>query len=136
MEKKVWVRPEMNTVTFMANEYIASTCGDTKTVYLFKCDSENDNSFFDDVGGMVYQETTGNDKLDWIGSNQDTYLGDYHACGATHEASTTDAFLDGWYKPYNNLLTAIKVKIWRGPNGDNIHCTTKIDMNTWETAKS
>lgn len=28
------------------------------------------------------------------------------------------------------------VKVWRGEKGDNTHCTTKINIKEWETAKS
>lgn len=28
------------------------------------------------------------------------------------------------------------VIVWRGPKGNNGHATTKLDMKTWETAKS
>ena len=44
----------------------------------------------------------------------DEKLGGYHACGTTHEANSTDKFLDGYYimkgsdRPQN-------VIVWRGP---------------------
>ena len=61
-------------------------------------------------------------------------LNSYHACGKTHEAPTDDEFLDGFYRPFLTLDFQ-RVKIWTD-GGTNIHCTTKLDMNSWETAKS
>lgn len=31
---------------------------------------------------------------------------------------------------------AINVIVWRGPKGDNTHCTTNLNMKEWATAKS
>ena len=31
---------------------------------------------------------------------------------------------------------AIPVVVWRGENGDNIHCNPNLNKNEWETAKS
>lgn len=56
-----------------------------------------------------------------------------HACGITHDASTADKFLDGYYV---RGLKVTPVKVWRGEKGDNTHCTTKINIKEWETAKS
>ena len=57
----------------------------------------------------------------------------------THEASTTDDFINGYLKKNFIGLPLGKsepVIIWRGENGNNIHCTTNLDMDSWETAKS
>ena len=59
----------------------------------------------------------------------------YHACGATHEAPVADEFLDGFYLPNSNPSKVTKVKIWTD-GGTNIHCTTNIHMDQWETTKS
>lgn len=147
MEKRVWVKPEMNEVAFAADEYIAA-CGDSGTVYKFTCDAGGG------VGGYVWAEDNNTDGLQsgnswgspsdggW-NSNYDDYLGGYHACGTTHEAESTDNFLNGYYLAYSkwnngnfSLADVIKVIIWRGANNDNIHCTENLDMKTWETAKS
>lgn len=55
------------------------------------------------------------------------------ACGITYDASTADKFLDGYYV---RGLKVTPVKVWRGEKGDNTHCTTKINIKEWETAKS
>lgn len=59
------------------------------------------------------------------------------ACGATHEAPSTDDFVNGFMidtRPFHDH-TAQKVIIWT-EDGTNVHCTTDLDKNTWETAKS
>ena len=50
-----------------------------------------------------------------------------------------DAFSNGYLK--KNILgkpggRRKDVIVWRGETGDNIHCTTNLNINTWETAKS
>ena len=53
-------------------------------------------------------------------------------------ASTKDAFYDG-FVDYNYNGREDKgeaVKVWRGPKQNNGHATTKLNMDTWATAKS
>lgn len=97
----------------------------------------------DILSGTVWLETNGEPGLQkkgrWEGWGEyhpgDEKLGGYHACGTTHEANSTDKFLDGYYimkgsdRPQN-------VIVWRGPKGDNTHCTTNLNMKEWATAKS
>lgn len=107
--KRAYVRPTMVGERFVANEYVAA-CGDTEYgKYKFTCDA----------GGGV---------------SGDEWLGGYHACGTTHEASTTDDFLDGYYIPDSGKVE--NVIIWRGKRGNNIHCTTNLNRDSWETTKS
>lgn len=131
MVKNVWVQPQTVVQQFVANEYVAA-CGDLNKVYKFKCDAGGGRS------GDVYLETNGKPGLqtDWWGG--DTYLSGYHACGTTHEAKTTDDFLDGYYvtSSWFGGTKTTPVIVWRGPNNDNTHCTENLDMNSWETAKS
>ena len=35
-----------------------------------------------------------------------------------------------------NTANAIPVVVWRGEHQNNLHCTTKLDINEWTTAKS
>lgn len=138
MIKNVWVQPQTVVQQFVANEYVAA-CGDQNKVYKFTCDAGGGAS------GSVYLETNGIKGLQpegywegifpWSGHwvEGDAYLSGYHACGATHEARTTDAFLNGYYVHDDNITPVI---VWRGPNNDNTHCTTKLNMNDWVTAKS
>lgn len=130
MNGQTWVRPLTMVQKFEANEY-ASGCGDSGTVYKFTCDAGGGES------GSVYLETNGRPGLQ-TGWGGDRYLSGYHACGTTHEAESTDDFLDGYYvtSSFWGNTKVTPVIVWRGPYGDNTHCTTNLDMDTWETAKS
>ena len=138
MEGRVWKRPLTEVQKFEANEYVAA-CGDSGTTYLFTCDAGGGAS------GDVYVESNGVEGLqthgEWVGGwdghwqEADRSLGGYHACETTHEADSENEFLNGYYVPYwSDDVT--KVIIWRGPYNDNVHCTTNLDKNSWETAKS
>lgn len=136
--KAMYESPKMMVQPFVPDEYVAA-CHDWNTVYKFKCDAGGG------VSGNVYVESNGVEGLQtrgqWVGGwnghwqEADQSLGGYHACGITHEADTDDAFLDGYYVPYwsNNVTNVI---IWRGPDNDNVHCTTNLNKDEWETAKS
>lgn len=121
-------KPMMNVEKFVANEYVAA-CGEENKVYKFTCDAGGGKS------GTVYLETNGKEGFQegFMGWGDDTYLGGYHACGKTHEASTTDEFLNGYYIANGKVTPVI---VWRGEDGRNTHCTTNLDMNSWTTAKS
>lgn len=134
---KKWSRPVTMVQKFEANEYVAA-CGDSGTTYLFTCDAGGGDS------GNVYVESNDVEGLQtsatgswWAGNYvpADRSLGGYHACGTTHEANSEDDFLRGYYVPYwsDNVTEVI---IWRGPYNNNVHCTTNLDQDSWETAKS
>ena len=137
MEGRVWKRPLTEVQKFEANEYVAA-CGDSGTTYLFTCDAGGGES------GNVYVESNGVEGLQtrssgswWAGNYvpADDSLGGYHACGTSHEADSDDEFLNGYYVPYwSDDVT--KVIIWRGPHNNNVHCTTNLNKDEWETAKS
>ena len=151
MEKRIWSKPEMHEFAFAANEYVAA-CGDEHKKYLFTCDAGGGKSGYvwiednkkdglqsDDYWALGTWPTGGSSSRD----EYDHFLGGYHACGATHEASTTDDFYNGYYLAKDkcnngnfNLLDVLKVIIWRGPKNNDTHCTTNLDMNSWTTAKS
>ena len=125
-----YVKPMMDSEVFVANEYF-SACGDSGTTYLFKCDAGQTWL----TGSTVY--TNGPDGI--MNTDDDVYLGSYHKCGKTHYASKTDEFIEGYLR--KNFIgfplgKRQEVIIWRGENGDNVHCTTNLDINEWETAKS
>lgn len=137
MERRVWTCPLTEVQKFEANEYVAA-CGDHGTTYLFKCDAGGG------VSGNVYVESNGVEGLQtrssgsWWGGDYvpaDKSLGGYHACGTAHEADSEDEFLNGYYVPYwsDNVTQVI---IWRGPHNNNVHCTTNLNKDSWETAKS
>lgn len=133
--KRAYVRPTMVGERFVANEYVAA-CGDTEYgKYKFTCDAGGG------VPGDVYRESNGKPGFQkgyglcgYGGDEGDEWLGGYHACGTTHEASTTDDFLDGYYIPDSGKVE--NVIIWRGKRGNNIHCTTNLNRDSWETTKS
>jgi len=139
--KRAYIKPILESETFVPQNYIAA-CGDLNKVYKFKCDAGGGKS------GSVYLETNGTPGLQ-TGRGGDRYLSGYHACGTTHEASTEDAFLDGyyvttdwvwvpdgWFGDWEEKKVTTPVKVWRGPHNDNTHCTENINMDSWETAKS
>lgn len=137
MNRNVWKQPMTVIQKFVANEYVAA-CHDWNTVYKFTCDAGGGKS------GTVYLETNGRPGLQ-TGWGGDQYLSGYHACGIQHEADKDDAFLNGYYVteeyvgfwPFGHYeTTTTDVIVWRGPNNDNTHCTTNLDKDSWETAKS
>lgn len=140
--KKAYIKPSMESEAFVPNTYVAA-CGDSGTTYLFTCDAGGGYS------GNVYVESNGVAGLqtdgEWIPGtgwgdwghwqSADRSLGGYHACGTKHEADSDDEFLNGYYVPYgSNRVT--DVIIWRGPYNNNVHCTTNLNMDSWEIAKS
>lgn len=128
MMKKEWVRPLTIVDQFVPNEYVAA-CGDKNRVYKFKCDAGGGTT------GAVYLETNGTEGLqqpsifEW---NPDRYLSRYYACDAKHEASTKDEFLKGYYVVGSTVTPVI---VWTD-NGTDVHCTTNLKMDEWETTKS
>lgn len=136
--KRTYVRPTMVGERFVANEYVAA-CGDSGTVYNFVCNAG------EGVPGEVYQETNGELGLQkfpqiYPWKDADTKLtrgvGKYYvSCNETHKASAMDNFSTGYYVPIDGGDTK-EVIIWRGKEGNNVHCTTNIRQDTWETAKS
>lgn len=131
LNKRMYIKPVLESETFVPQNYIAA-CGDLNKVYKFKCDAGGG------VSGSVYLETNGQPGLQMYGRNPDKYLSGYHACDITHEAKTTDEFLDGYYvtSSWFGGTKVTPVIVWRGPDNDNTHCTENLNMDSWETAKS
>lgn len=135
--KKTWEEPKILVQKFVANEYVAA-CGDSGTVYKFECNAGGG------VNGSVYQETNGQPGLQAYGWDSDEIIAlyapplvsGYHACGAKHKAEANSGFFNGYYCAYGDTDQPVPVIIWKGEKGDNVHCTTELDMNHWETAKS
>lgn len=127
--KRAYVRPTMVGERFVANEYVAA-CGDTEYgKYKFVCTAGESSHRYN-----VYYEEGGRKRyLAGIGAK----FGYYHPCGATHEADTTDEFINGFiddqYTPFKD--EKIPVVIWTD-HGKNVHCTTNLDRDSWETTKS
>ena len=134
MMKRVYESPRAYVEMFTPNEYVAA-CGDSGKVYYFECNagkSRNDyNVYLND--GTPYV-TSGKDSG---GCKHDYYS--YHPCGKTHTANSDSGFLKGYmYKQDwrgENSGNKIDVIIWT-ENYTNAHCTTNLNMDSWETAKS
>lgn len=126
-----WERPMAVVDAFVANEFV-SACGDENIEYLFTCDAGGGDH------GNVYLETNGKPGLQKYPSGgywADKKLGGYHACGATLTVKTTDDFKQGYYIK-DRTEDIVDVIVWRGPWGDDTHCTTNLNKNTWTTVKS
>lgn len=137
MEGRVWRRPLTEVQKFEANEYVAA-CGDHGTVYKFEC---NAGDWFG--GYSVYLngpdgEAHTEDDIFWCGG-YDAVRGNrtYGKCGETHEAEDNNDFYPGYITRTGifGSTTTENVIVWTA-NGTNTHCTTKLNMNEWETAKS
>lgn len=128
--RKEWMEPVIEVQEFVANEYVAA-CGDSGTVYKFTCDAPDGWLYY-------YPESDGQIDGNYTGSGSQKCIGSYHPCGATHEASVTDTFYDGFVDYNWNIKQdpGEGVIVWRGPNNKNGHATTTLDINSWETAKS
>lgn len=128
--KKAYVKPSMESEAFISNIY-CSSCGEHGETYKFICDA----GWTGLTGSTVY--TNGLDRIPE--TDDDVNLGGYHKCGATHQASTQDDFIKGYLRK-NVLGVPVgprqDVIIWRGPDGKNVHCTTNLDMDSWEISKS
>lgn len=125
--KKAFEMPKIVVEQFVPNEYVAA-CGDENKVYKFVCDAGGGDY------GSVYRESNGKDGYQY--DDEQMTWGGYHACGEEHEAPTDEnVFFKGYYRA-DLTNEYIPVMIWRGHDGNNIHCTTKLDINSWTVAKS
>lgn len=127
MERRVWIRPLTEVQKFEANEYVAA-CGDSGVVYKFKCNAGDKN-----LGPFNYPYEV---YVDYNGNGHYQYRANYHACGATHEAESDSGFYKGYMDDERTWWDDhIEVIVWT-EYGNDTHCTTELDMDKWETAKS
>lgn len=129
MEGRVWKRPLTEVQKFEANEYVAA-CGESGVTYKFVCDA----SGLFGLGGIVWDDTNGNGEFD--GPEVDHFRSLYSPCSETHIAESTDDFSVGFLTSVGSVLKPKKVIVWAGADDNNTHCTTKLNMDEWETAKS
>lgn len=122
--KRMYIKPVLESETFVPQNYIAA-CGDPEYgKYLFTCDAP---------GGRLYYY---NDR----GKAQ--YIGNYTPCSEKHQASMASEFPDGFIDYNRNEREdpgeAVVVWIERGWWGSiaNAHATTNLDRESWETVKS
>lgn len=127
--KRRYERPSAYIEEFTPNEYVAA-CGDHGKVYKFECNAGEENRqynvyYIDEKGSKKYLAKSG-----FLWGNY------YHPCGETHEAEEDTGFISGYIDDQSTLKDEkIPVVIWTN-NGNDVHCTTKLDMSTWETTKS
>lgn len=128
--RKEWMEPVIEVQEFVANEYVAS-CGDSGKVYNFTCNATK---------GRLYYYPNGDGTIDgnYTGSKSAELIGYYYPCDAKHKASATSDFYDGFIDYNKNKKQDLNegVIVWRGPENNNGHATTNLNMSSWETAKS
>lgn len=131
--RKNYVKPAIISEEFVPQTYCA-VCEHTESgagMYKFVCDA----------GGGVSGDLFDKDGNNLTGPG-DKYSS-YSACGTTHEAATTDEFIEGYFYPNKgndntNGYTPTPVIIWLEPlkgwfgNSYDIHATTNLDRDTWE----
>nr|WP_307999714.1 hypothetical protein [uncultured Merdimonas sp.] len=132
MERKVWRRPLTEVQKFEANEYVAA-CGDSGTTYYFKCDAGEPYTWTDWIfpfrhtDDHPYRVTTDNGRV---------LTNSYGPCNETHVAESDSEFLHGYIdNTHTREDEHIEVMIWTN-YGTNVHCTTNLNQDSWETAKS
>ncbi len=131
--KKAYQKPTLATQLFAANEYVAG-CGTSGKVYHFQCDAVSNSHLGE--GGKVWLESGAEPGLQTWGPNMDEYRSLYHPCHEKHDAPAIEGhFKKGYLTNYLNG-DPIEVMIWTGLNDDNTHCTTRLNMEEWETTKS
>ncbi len=132
-----YVKPMMDSEVFAANEYF-SACVDSGVVYNFVCNAGNRNH---EYAVYTYNKWGKKDYLE-IGSGRNKheingYDYYYHPCYITYKAESDSGFLTGYYM--DDMGTRyddeIPVTVWTD-YGKDVHCTTYLDMDSWETAKS
>ena len=134
MEKKTYVKPVLSGEEFVPQNYIAA-CGDSGKVYKFECTANAGRLYY-------YPQSDGEINGIYTGSGNAVEIrgwwSDYHPCGSKHEAESTASFYDGFidYNENGECDNGENVIVWRGEDGNNGHATTKLDMDTWETAIS
>ncbi len=125
--KRRYERPSAYIEEFTPNEYVAA-CGDNGTVYKFVCNAGEKKKKYD-----VYYYDQNNRKTYLVSKEWGRY---YHPCKTTHEAKENTGFINGFIDDQKTPEDEkIQVVIWTN-NGTNVHCTTELDMSTWQTAKS
>lgn len=122
--KRMYIKPVLESETFVPQNYIAA-CGDPEYgKYLFTCDAP---------GGRLYY---------YNNRGRAEYIGNYTPCSEKHQASMASEFPDGFidYNKNGREDSGEAVVVWieRGWWGSiaNAHATTNLDRESWETVKS
>ena len=133
-----YVKPMMDSEVFVPNEYF-SACGDSGTTYYFECNAGEPYRYWQP--GIFGGHWVTDDHPYRVKANNGESWSNYGPCKATHVAESTDEFLNGYI---DNMHTSenenIPVIIWKEYVGGfqkwNIHCTTNLNQDSWQTAKS
>lgn len=143
--KKAYIGPQIAVEMFTPNTYVAA-CGDHGTVYNFECNAGSKghyyNVYLNGPDGIAH---TSDDILWWgmKAGKRFQHSGSYSPCSKKHQASADSGFSGGYMREqirygYGHVVESNKetsVIVWT-ENGTNVHCTTNLNMSTWETAKS
>ncbi len=139
--KKIYEKPVMLAERFVANHY-CSACPDPDTyvTYDFVCDAGGGSSY------NVFYDTDGDGELS-PQEERNEYIGNFHACRDTHSVTVLKGqSIDnifplgiigrtewvGWERKY----VTYPVRIWRGEDGNNIHCTTNLNASEYTPQKN
>lgn len=128
--KRNWGKPGLDVQVFVPNEYIAACGPDTIYVtYEFWCNAGGGTTF------NVYLDPNG----DGILSDEEKrhqYIGNFYACNESHSVtvlkgqSIDQIFprgIIGRTKFWSGEYVTTPVRIWRGDDGEDIHCTTHLN---------
>ncbi len=133
MSKLTWERPRTLVQEFEPN--VCETTCSSGTVYKFECNAGDSSGKYDVVLDNGTNLTP--DEHYWDGTTT-IY---YHPCGKTHESPTSETYYSGklYFSNGNDdrirNSRSIPVLIWTD-GGTNVHCTTNLNKEDWEVAKS
>lgn len=107
-----------------------AACGDSGVIYNFECTAGEKRKQY-----AVKDENGNVATISGMYLNGSRYY--YHPCGETHKAPSDSGFLFGYHldDPDTWRDENIQVVIWTD-NDTDVHCTTKLDINSWTTTKS
>lgn len=135
MKKRVYAKPILESETFIPQTYCKVCANDGIHVkYLFECNAGDRRGgysvYLNGPDGIAHTK----DDIFWCGG-RDAVRGNrtYGKCGETHEAEDNNDFFPGYITKKGS--SAINVIVWTA-NGTNTHCTTKLNKDEWDTAKS
>ncbi len=137
--KKKWGKPLTGVQEFAPQEFIAACQQDpTMVTYDFWCDAGVGNQY------KVYLDSNNNGRFDLSSDRQLTDRWHvFEPCNETHSVtvpkgqSIDNVFPKGFMVLYDSWglhtddVTA--VRIWRGENNNNIHCTTQLHESEFQS---
>lgn len=127
---KKYMKPTMEGQMFVSNEFV-SACGDSGKTYYFEC-----NAGTKDYDGQYPYKI-------YRTSNNRLVADSFEPCGETHVAEANDEFFAAYMddkrtdakEQINVMVWAEPIQTWLGTMY-SYHCTDKLKIEDWETAKS